>query len=175
MNLQTGKEIKLSGMPYAVRVELPDGDIPKLYERLRGGGSQSSGVLNCARTIARFRAEDESETVRLLYVADSDGSAALEWLDQTPEQMGMSKGQWEAIRKRERARAESDGVFGLLGQYRTGQDEDWETGDSVWGFIGSDGLDAGGYAPDIMAQTLDALDKAREECCRTCKRPKVGT
>jgi len=175
MNLQTGEEIKIWGMPYAVRVEMPDGDIPKLYARMREEGIRASTVLSRARTIARFRAEDESENVRLVYADDLEGSHALEWLDQTAEQIGMSKGQWEAIGKRERARAESDGVFGLLGQYRTDPSEEWEDGDSVWGFIGSDGLDAGGYAADIMAQTLEILDKARAECCRTCKRPKVGT
>ncbi len=176
MKLLTGKETRgIFGGAYAVEIEIPTGDVRTYYRRMRADGTRAAHVLRSARILAEFDKAQEAGTVRLLYVADCDGSGALDWLDQTADQMAEGNVRaWTALGKRERERANSDGVYGIVGQYRTSDAEEWEEGGSVWGFIGEDGLEAGNYAPDIMAETLDALAKARGECCPACGRPKVS-
>lgn len=52
---------------------------------------------------------------------------------------------------------EREGVWGLCGEYRLSEEDDWQHADSVWGLVGDDDF----YVPDIKAATLDAFDKAR--------------
>lgn len=67
------------------------------------------------------------------------------------------------------ARVERDGVYGIVGYYRTSPDEKWEHGDSCWGFVGTDD---NGYLPDIKSQTIEALRNALRDRCPHCRQPR---
>jgi hypothetical protein len=71
-----------------------------------------------------------------------------------------------AQQKAFRARIEQDGVFGIVGYYKTpacpncGRGGEWEQAHSVWGFAGYDDPTdprQNAYIPDIMAETMDHL------------------
>lgn len=154
----------------ATELEPVYGTVASVYRKLRACGGTAKLALACAKTNARFAELHKAGLVRLSYVPDETG-ADLSWLDQTAEQMGIDEHSWSATVKRESTRASEDGVYGVVGEYRVDPCEDWETGDSVWGFIGDDGRDLGGYATDVLDVTMNALEKAQEDTCPTCHRP----
>jgi len=61
-----------------------------------------------------------------------------------------------AEEKRERARVDSEGIWGIVGEYQCPTCGSWVAADSCWGFIGNDWAGSG-YDEDIMAATLDAV------------------
>jgi len=69
------------------------------------------------------------------------------------------------------AKVERDGVWGVVGEYRTSADEQWEQADSCFGFVGDDWKDSG-TDTDIMYATLKALSDAWDDCCKHCGRPR---
>lgn len=80
-----------------------------------------------------------------------------------------------ALKSQEKAferKAEREGVVGMVGRYRLSVDDKWETGDSVWGFVGADDAVDSGYHPDIQANTIEALRKALSSRCPCCHQPK---
>jgi hypothetical protein len=66
-----------------------------------------------------------------------------------------------------------DGVWGVVGEYRVSEDEEYEHADSCFGFVGDDWKDSG-YDTDIMAATIAALKGAVETACPHCGRPRTG-
>lgn len=163
------------GRDEASRLATPRGSIISDFRALRATGYSAGSAMRTARILEEWRPLEDAGLVRALYACDPDPSCALEWLDQSADDMSSgNEREWAAVGKRERERANSDGVSGIIGQYRTSETEDWETCDSVCGFIGDDGLEAGGYAADIMASTLSGLRDAREDCCAACGRPRIG-
>jgi len=72
----------------------------------------------------------------------------------------------EREREQEVDRVNRDGVWGIVGEYFDG--EEWQHGDSCWGFVGDDWKHSG-YDTDIMHATLNAAQSIR--VCPTCKRP----
>ena len=108
---------------------------------------------------ARVRAEWSEYTddqVRLRIVADDD--LDLSYLDQD---MYTDK-----YRADIRAKAESEGGTGIIGEYFDGKT--WNHADSCYGFIGEDWRGSG-YDIDIMRSTLDQY-LASLEVCPTCGR-----
>lgn len=63
-----------------------------------------------------------------------------------------------------------DGVYGLIGEYRTDEGEEWNHADSCWGFVG-EGYKDSGYDTDIMSATISALESALSAVCPHCGRP----
>lgn len=76
-------------------------------------------------------------------------------------------------RDAERERIEREGVWGIVAQYRTDADAEWEDAHSVWGFVGDD-WQSSGYDDDARAQAIDALRNALKSRCRTCRRPRAA-
>lgn len=60
-----------------------------------------------------------------------------------------------AQQKRFREQVEAEGVWGILGRYRTACGQ-WETADSIWGIVG-DPHDEQEYTRDIKRATIEAL------------------
>lgn len=167
--LATGSEVRRSRFGYAIELLPPTGSVRAIYARNRCEHSRAESVLRCARAWVAFREAHDKGLVRLLYVADDDGSSALEWLEQDAGDMAQGNSRsWEATRKQERARAERDGVWGLVAQYRVSEHEDWEDADSCWGFVGEDGRGVMYYAIDLARAALNALADA--PTCPTCGR-----
>lgn len=162
MRLQTGNELG-DLKPYALEICLPSGD--EIWPKGRKSGDSPRHLLTLQRLLDRMPG---SSYLRLAYV--SDDSADLSWLDQTDENMGRG---FERTAKAERERASSDGCFGIVGQYRAHVAEPWETADSVWGFIGEDGLDTDAYLLNVMESTLKAYLEAKASICPHCGRPPV--
>lgn len=65
----------------------------------------------------------------------------------------------EREKQHEIDRIDRDGVWGVIGEYKSsvcptcGRGGEWEQADSCWGFVGEDWKDSG-YDLDIMAETL---------------------
>lgn len=125
---------------------------------------QSCGKWNCKDTICkRWLTAELNGLVRLEWVPDEhmdiedlegDSYNPAAHPDMDPAQLAEER--QDFIRK-----CESEGVWGLCGQYRLDAESDvWRNSDSIWGLVGQD--DAG-YMPDIKAATLDALEKAQGE------------
>lgn len=56
---------------------------------------------------------------------------------------------------------ERDGAWGVVGQYRLDTKSDWQTADSIWGYVGYRDVTSpyeNWYVPDIMHETLAALE-----------------
>jgi len=147
------------------------------YRAERGLGFQAKWALGNARTRLAWEAaggetvdaweaerfdDEPSGRVRLLIKADPDPSNALDFEGTM------------ADHKRERERAQRDGVCGIVGQVWAGGA--WEDVDSVWGFIGSDWRNSG-YDTDVMATALDALAARDAEAARAMEdaRPDLYT
>ncbi len=58
-------------------------------------------------------------------------------------------------------RVHSEGVYGIVGEYRCIYDDTWKHADSVWGFVGDD-WQYSGYDEDVMSQTLEAYNEAHK-------------
>lgn len=112
------------------------------------GYSAQAAVYNAKTRLAWRAIEDDSDApaelgaVRLRLVPDE--CADLSFLEQDI---------FADTRDSEYDRANNDGVWGMVGEYWTG--ETWEHADSVWGFIGDDWRNSG-YDVDVMRNTLDA-------------------
>jgi len=167
--LAIGSEVCRSRFNYALDLLPPTGSVRAIYARNRSDGSRAGALLSCARAWIAFREAHDKGLVRLLYVSDDNGSNALEWLEQDASEVAQGNTRsWDATRKSERARAERDGVWGLVAQYRVSKSDDWEDADSCWGFVGDDGREIAGYAIDLARSALKALADA--PTCPTCGR-----
>ena len=133
--------------------------IAKEYRRLRALGWTALLAHRAARTLEAWNrldghtiwADDDPDDpdepdarVRLHIVADDDFDLSCDCEDAHCEE-------------RQLERAERDGVWGIVGEYRV-RDE-WEQADSCWGFVGEDWRDSG-YDTDIMDETMRAFNKA---------------
>lgn len=65
-------------------------------------------------------------------------------------------------RQSEYDRAQNEGGWGIVGQFRCPRCGQWESADSVWGFIGDDWRGSG-YDTDVWELTMDEYDKARDD------------
>lgn len=71
-----------------------------------------------------------------------------------------------------REKVERDGVWGVIGEFRTSAKEPWQHADSCWEFVGDDWKDSG-YDVDIKEETLRQLRVAQDDVCPTCRKPRV--
>lgn len=121
-----------------------------------------------AKLLVEFETEVDKGNVRLRTIADSDWSEEDLFGDvYNPEVNDNIKPHIiERELQAERRRVDSEGVWGLVGEYFDG--ETWRDVDSCWGFIGDDwrGSDVD---EDIMRSTLEAAHSAR--LCECCNRP----
>jgi hypothetical protein len=116
-----------------------------------------------ARTMAQWETLESAGLVRLQYVP-YDEPYDVSYVDT----WGLSDGRTEREKKRIADLIESDGVWNLLGQYRTDRSQPFETGDAVCGFVGTD---RNGYEPSIASNTIEELRKALKNRCRECRKP----
>jgi hypothetical protein len=65
----------------------------------------------------------------------------------------------ERERKEELERVQRLGIVGMVGQFRNPTTGEWETADSVWGFVGDDWKDSG-YDDDIKHSAMAAHSAA---------------
>ena len=143
-----------------------DAIVKKFYAEYRKQGNRADVALSCAKTRKQWEALESAGFVRLIWVPDEDvfdDSYIDTWTDVSEERRERwRKELWEKI--------ESDGVWGLVGEYRFDPDDDegWDSGDAIYGLVGQD--DAG-YAPDIMATTIDTFRFALKNRCPKCGRP----
>lgn len=109
-------------------------------------GFNAKQALQAARTLASWEDSEAQGLVRLRCEIDTD--ADVSWMDAK---------QWDGM------------AYGSIGEYRLpececcGLQSDWMVASSVWGHIGyNDVLDPfeNCYIVDIMAETLDALERA---------------
>jgi hypothetical protein len=61
---------------------------------------------------------------------------------------------------------ERDGVWNLVGEYRLSEDDRWESGSAVCGFVGQE---PNGYETGIMMETIQALRDSLKARCRACR------
>jgi hypothetical protein len=128
------------------------------YRKFRKSGMRAKEALSCARTVIQFNAAEMEGLVRLRTAPDSE---PYEWGNML-----------DGLNDRERAhvkdRTLSDGVWGVIGEYRSPEaadaddDDAWEIGDSCWGFAGyRDVTDPyeNWYVPDIMWETLRHVEQ----------------
>lgn len=125
----------------------------KVYRELRSLGWKAADALRSARIRAEFAAL-EGESVRLRLMPDYDPTNAIECACDDAERCTA----------RNRERAERDGVWGIVAEYRDPVTGDWCHASSVWGFIGDD-WENSGYDDDVRKAALDALRK-RERLAR---------
>ena len=128
------------------------------YRRFRaagiGGvvGRDAANCLHAARTVLLWERLEAAGLVRLSVEPDD----SYDWSEEERERYG------------------SDGAWGVVGSYRTGERGEWEHGDSVWGFVGYASVDSpteNPYVIDIMTQTIEALRTALRRRCPACRRP----
>lgn len=132
--------------------------LAKEYRRQRALGVPATHAIHAARTLVEWEGlgghtkqvdddyEEPDATVRLHILPDDDWEHAAE--------CGCPD---TRCKERNTERANRDGVWGIVGEYRIRGE--WEQGDSVWGFIGSDWEDSG-YDTDVMSGTIRALNAA---------------
>lgn len=112
----------------------------------------------------KWRALEDSGYVRFETPYDNDPD--ISFLDQdcfNSDRGGI------ALTKRIRELASDEGVFGLVGEYRLDTDSDsWESGGSVWGFIGYDDTNPRNncYATSVMLETIEAFRAAWKDHIR---------
>lgn len=150
---------------------MASGTIRRLYFRERAKGHEARSAYRNAIVRAKWDALEDLGLVRLSFPYDDH--ADLSFLDQGHYQDSR---EGRALAKMLRERAERDGCYGIVGEYRLDPESgEWEQGDSVWGFIGDadiseefgSGLNC--YGPDIMDRTLDKFkaawkDRVRDAC-----------
>jgi len=122
------------------------------YRRLRKQGWDATRALDYARTAEEWDALEYGE-VQLLIEPD----------DRYPDDLCADDAE----------RANNDGVWGIMGQYRDPATDKWTTADSVWGFIGDDWRDSG-YDYDVKRATLDAWTRAYKPLARALVAEGVG-
>jgi len=122
------------------------------YKRLRKQGWHASVALDYARTAEEWDALEYGE-VQLIIELD----------DEYPDSLCADDAE----------RANDEGVWGIVGQYRDPATDRWETADSVWGFIGDDWRGSG-YDYDVKRVTLDAWARAYKPLARVLVAEGVG-
>lgn len=143
-------------------------NILKSYQSERSKGWTAQSALRNARTLEAWRnlngevageydsVSDQCD-VRLLIMGDVET-----YDDSYIDTWDISDAEKEKTRAELRERIEHDGVWGIVGQYRTcacdycDNPGHWEDVDSVWGFVGDDWKDSG-YDTDVMQATMDAF------------------
>jgi hypothetical protein len=126
------------------------------YAAQRKRGERAKHALHSARILSEAEAaQDEGNLAFVL----------LYWDDSVTEEDLFGDCVPPHMLPKLRAQVERNGVFGIGGAWRLGEDEQWTLADSVFGFFGDDDDDpnANPYGPDVLASALDALKKAREE------------
>jgi len=138
------------------------------YWRLRRLGWVAVSALDAARVKADFDDATGKGLVRLKVVPD-DAYEIDDLAGDTFNPKANPNIPPARLERERKAFAESvdrNGVWGIVGEYFDG--EQWQHGDSVWGFVGENWQDSG-YDRDVMALTLDALHRVK--LCSTCGRP----
>jgi len=143
--------------------------IAREYFRLRKlgmGGIVGQDAKNCLNTAVSNVAWDRLESaglVRLSIIPDDyyDDSYIDTWDD-------ASESRREQIKKELWEKIERDGVWGIVGEYKIDpESENWEHGDSCFGFIGDEWRDSG-YDHSIKELTITALQQALKNRCSMC-------
>lgn len=141
--------------------------VAKLYARFRAQGTLSRWALQHARTVAEFY--EFGDLVRLVAVPDeccSLDDLKGDCFDFEASGYTGTRAQLAREEKEFEENVARNGVYGLVGQYRTSEDsEDWIDADSCFGFIGTDNIGCrdssfGGYEFDLMSETCEALRNA---------------
>lgn len=138
--------------------------------RINRGTRFAAAAWDQAKTYAQFEQAESLGKVRLKVIPDE--YACLDDLfGDTYDPTVNSNVKPHVIareRQREIDRINSDGVWGLVGQYFDGRD--WVDADSCFGFVGDD-YKGSGYDLDIMSEALDQASKVH--CCNACGRPSL--
>lgn len=133
--------------------------VARYYRRFRRSypfmlvGHNAQQALSAAKTLARFERLESMGLVRL----DTRSDDSHNWDDEE-----------------ERKRYGDDGAWGVIGQWRMGEDDQWHHADSIWGCVGYNDVTSpyeNGYVIDIMGQTIDALRQALSHRRPTCCQP----
>ena len=124
--------------------------LTKEYRRQRAKGWNASTALRNAKVERTWNVLEARGKVALKVMPDDD--CDLSYLDQDC---------FAHYRKAELERANRDGCWGLVGEYRCPRCGQWTTADSIWGFIGEDWRDSG-YDMDVKAEVIDQYLKC---CC----------
>lgn len=134
----------------------------RTYENLRRKGWATKAAWRRAKLLSVWQEAVASGLVRLNIVADD--SFDMENLkgdtfnrECNPE---IQESRMAREEKEFENRVESEGVWGIVGEWRLRTEDEWEQADACWGFVGDDWKESG-YDYDIMKSTLDALDGAR--------------
>jgi hypothetical protein len=165
-----------------VRMTKHKKNLIRFYQRERANGFQARWALANARTRLEWDKHEVAEysngepidakrgNVRLRIVPDD--SCSLEDLEGdcfNPEtNSDIPESRLQRDREEFIATVNREGVWGIIGEYFDG--EEWQHGDSCFGFVGEDWQHSG-YDTEIMRATLDAARDAR--VCRRCGRPIV--
>lgn len=155
-------------------------ELLRLYQRERARGFSAKWALSNARIRLEWDKHEVAEyssgepidpkrgDVRLRVVPDE--TCSIEDLEgdcfnpkANPE---ISASRLQHDREEFMAKANRDGVWGIIGEYFDG--EVWQHADPCFGFVGDDWKHSG-YDTDIMRTTLDTAKDAR--ICRCCGRP----
>ena len=128
--------------------------LEKLYSVQRSIGWRAQSALRNAKTLWEWDAlngwiASNDDAQREPRIGWNEGVVRLITLwDKNPDTSFWTKEEYKL--------AESDGCFGLVGQFWDG--DDWQDVDSCWGFIGEQWLNSG-YDTDIMSATIEAYRK----------------
>ncbi len=132
-----------------------------LYSEARARGERASIALSDARTMDRWETLESVELVRFRWIPDDEmfDDSYLETWGFSPARLASEcKALWEMIAR--------DGVWGLQGEFRISPESGWESGDAVWGFVGTD---RNGYEESIASETMRMLREALKARCSRCR------
>lgn len=138
--------------------------IKKVYLNERKQGWQAHIALSHARTSYAWHHLSDAGLVRLMVYEDAEGyddSFIDTWKD-------ISEKERNKLHAQIADRINNEGVWGIVGEYKSPHTGEWINADSCWGFIGDEWRNSG-YDSDIRASTIRQLTselKARCSCCR---------
>lgn len=140
-------------------------------------GSPLKGAIDTLRTNARLSIQWELAShaglVRLCIVPDDSSRDLDDLIGDMGNPVDWPGGQraLNATRKKAIQAINTNGVYGIIGQYRPIPHSEWISADSIWGCAGYNDLTECDYNWDIMAQTLDTLRAALRARCPLCRQP----
>jgi hypothetical protein len=134
--------------------------VAKVYKQYRRNGYTAENALREARVRVKW-AELEDDKVRLQILPDEmcdiDNLKGDTFNPKANPDVPVSR--LEREEREFEGRVNSDGVWGIMGEYKCPCCGQWITADSVWGFVGDDWKNSG-YDSDVMYSTMIELGVA---------------
>jgi hypothetical protein len=126
---------------------MPSPRVRRLYQEARQAGYRPAEAIHAARTLLKWRAAWRMDLVELLCLDDD----------------GFTPHEGNCCCDDPQCSAKTGPAFGVVGQFRQVETDEWTNADSIWGCTGYvDPADwrENPYVIDIMAETMAELSRA---------------